>query len=123
MTQLNSFESGADAPDEQPASRGKKRFHQMRSNARVSCHIDAHAIQDGFEIPCVVSDISMGGAQVTFDTLSAQSVHDKPIILDIPEIGRLPAVFRWRAGPRGGVQFSQSDQNKTLLRKKLEDLL
>ncbi|WP_425098416.1 PilZ domain-containing protein [Tropicibacter sp. S64] len=97
------------------------KYRKMRSDDRIDCHIAAHAVQDGYRVPCTVLDISPGGAKLQFDSLSTQSIHDRPIVLDIPHIGGLPATFRWRAGDRGGVIFTLSELNQSALRRKLAE--
>lgn len=121
MTEFASKKSGGAPMNRAEALEDK--YRKMRSDERLSCHLPAHAVQDGFRVPCTLLDISPSGAQLLFDTLSWSSVHDKPIVLDIPDIGQMPAVFRWRAGTRGGVQFTQSQLNQSLLRRRLAERL
>ena len=111
----------ADGAQQSRADALEDKYRKMRSDDRIDCRLFAHAVQDGYRVPCTVLDISPGGAKLQFDSLSTRSIHDRPLVLDIPHIGLLTATFRWRAGDRGGVIFTLSDLNQSALRRKLAE--
>ena len=90
-----------------------------RADDRHACRIAAHAHQDGYAVPCMVMNLSAGGARLRFDALSARSVHDKPLVLDMPSIGRYPARFVWRAGECAGLAFDLAPAFRQSLKARL----
>ncbi|MFZ7090494.1 PilZ domain-containing protein [Primorskyibacter sp. 2E233] len=111
------FGDGAGLPEPTVVTRMRK----LRAEQRYSCHLYAHAIQDGFEVPCYVVNISAGGVQIKFDSLSVKSIYDKALSISIPGIGQYPAVFRWRSGTNAGLHFKISSAHRLALRARLLD--
>ncbi|MFW2541766.1 PilZ domain-containing protein [Primorskyibacter sp. 2E107] len=108
-----SFEGGRAEPDTQ--------YRKMREDERLACCLSAHAVQDGVQVPCIVVDISSSGAQLCYDPQSNLCTQDKPLLIDTPEIGRLPVALQWCEGTRIGVRFTNTALNPALLHRKLSD--
>ncbi|MGH1413336.1 MAG: PilZ domain-containing protein [Pelagimonas sp.] len=94
-------------------------FHPKREARRFLARLSAHAIQEGYEIPCFVSNISSTGARLIFDPVAKSAFSAETLIVHIHQIGQFPADLRWTKATSAGVQFAISDSVKQFLARRL----
>jgi len=82
---------------------------------RYETNLAAHAVQDGYEIPCQVMDISAGGARVRFDSIALQSFRGSQCRLQVPGLGSYPSEIRWRDQGEMGLAFGLTELSRSAL--------
>lgn len=93
----------------------KERRRRIRHNA----HLAGHAVQDGYEIPCVVLNVTASGAQAWFDPVAIVSLRNGRCVLHIPRLGDVPARILWTAAYTMGFRFDVSPLFEEMLSRKL----
>lgn len=91
----------------------------IREFERFEVSLWAHVIQDGFEIPCTVRDISAGGARLSLDPVARSSLRALDFRLCIDGLGTYPSTQRWKDRQSLGVQFDLSHSVRTALEQQL----
>lgn len=97
-------EPGPPQPEDQPTT-DLPPVMMPRRHQRQAAAIRGQILQEGVELPCQITDLSPGGARVTFDGLSIQAIRDTGLKVVIPGFGTYPAEFRWRSGSAAGLEF------------------
>lgn len=92
----------------------------QRAFRRFDTRLTARAVQDGFEIPCTVRDISAGGARVYFDNIAMQGFRGYKCRLQIEGLGTYPCERTWQDRFEMGFRFVISDLTRTALIKHLD---
>lgn len=91
-----------------------------REYSRFATRHDAYAVQDGYLIPCTVTDISANGARLSFDPIAISSFRGRRCTLQIDGIGSYPAEVRWRDRFEMGLSFCISPSQAASLAALLE---
>ncbi|ETA53059.1 PilZ domain-containing protein [Ponticoccus alexandrii] len=93
----------------------------VRAFERYPVTLWAHAIQDGFEIPCTVRDISAGGARLSIDPVARSSFRALGFQLCIDGLGTYPSTQRWKDRQSLGVEFDLSHSVRAALERQLAE--
>ncbi len=94
-------------------------FTDRRGSRRHRLNIPGRAIQDGYEIPCKVIDISETGARVEFDPVAIVGLRGTRCSLRILDISEVPARIIWKAAYSAGMRFEISPLFQNLLKRSL----
>lgn len=95
---------------------------RLRSFPRYTTRRPAHAVQDGYVIPCTLLDISARGARIRFDPIALSSFRGTRCTLRIDGIGSFPAERRWRDRLDMGMELRISDSVASALNNTLQGL-
>lgn len=95
--------------------------HYIRDFERYAVSLGAHAVQDGFEIPCTVRDISAGGARLTFDPVARSTFRGLAFQLAVEGLGTYACHQRWQDRHALGVEFRISPSVQLSLQHQLAE--